>query len=46
MQLAWGGTQIQNAPAFFKEMKLPVELNKLEGSSRPIAAHKQRESVL
>ena len=40
MKLAWGGTQVQNAPTFLKEVKLPVELDKLEGSSRPIAAHR------
>ena len=41
MQLAWGGTQVQNTPTFLKKVKLSIELDELEGSSRSIAAHKQ-----
>jgi len=46
IQLAWGGTQVQNTPTFFKEVELPIELDELEGSPRSIAAHKQYELVL
>lgn len=46
IQLAWGGTQVQNTPTFFKEVELPIELDKLEGSPRSIAAHKQYGLVL
>eukprot|EP00951_Prasinocladus_malaysianus_P041974 scaffold502021_cov23-Prasinocladus_malaysianus.AAC.1 len=34
----WGGTQVDAAPAVLEEPIAPVQLDELEGSSRPIPA--------